>query len=122
MTIIAWQMRLEVPINADKMPESGLSTQQKSVYQFVAENGQITSHQAESLPGVKRRRARAILGEISIGGTLIKVEDLASTLQVCLDSSAKKVLLPITSAADLGIVPSDLVGAHFLYYIRSTPA
>lgn len=32
----------------------------------------------------------AVLGEISIGGTLIKVEDLASTLQVCLDSGAKK--------------------------------
>ena len=46
----------------------------------------------------------AILGEISIGGTLIKVDELASTLQVCLDSGAKKVLLPITSAGDLGTV------------------
>ena len=34
----------------------------------------------------------AVLGEISIGGTLIKVEELASTLQVCLDSGAKKVI------------------------------
>ena len=61
----------------------------------------------------------AILGEISIGGTLIKVDDLASTLQVCLDSGAKKVLLPITSAGDLGTVPSDLVGAFSLIFYSS---
>ena len=63
--------------------------------------------------------SHAVLGEISIGGTLIKVEDLASTLQVCLDSGAKKVLLPITSAADLGTVPSDLVGAFSLIFYSS---
>lgn len=61
----------------------------------------------------------AVLGEISIGGTLIKVDELASTLQVCLDSGAKKVLLPITSAADLGTVPSDLVGAFSLIFYSS---
>lgn len=60
-----------------------------------------------------------ILGEISIGGTLIKVDELASTLQVCLDSGAKKVLLPITSAGDLGTVPSDLVGAFSLIFYSS---
>ena len=60
-----------------------------------------------------------VLGEISIGGTLIKVEELASTLQVCLDSGAKKVLLPMTSAADLGTVPSDLVGAFSLIFYSS---
>ena len=53
----------------------------------------------------------AVLGEISIGGTLIKVEGLSSALQVCVDSGAKQVLLPITSAADLGTVPADLLGA-----------
>jgi ATP-dependent Lon protease len=58
----------------------------------------------------------AVLGEISIGGTLIKVAELANVLQVCLDSGAKKVLLPITSAAELGSVPSDLVGAFSLIF------
>ena len=53
----------------------------------------------------------AVLGEISIGGTLIKVEGLSSALQVCVDSGVKKVLLPITSAADLGTVPADLLSA-----------
>ena len=37
----------------------------------------------------------AVLGEISIGGTLIKVEDLASTLQgMPFDSGAKKSSAP----------------------------
>ena len=50
----------------------------------------------------------AVLGEISIAGTMQKVNNLADTLQVCLDSGAKKVLLPLTSAADLGTVPAEL--------------
>lgn len=62
----------------------------------------------------------AVLGEISISGTILKVEELANVLQVCLDSGAKKVLLPITSAAELGSVPSDLVGAFSLIFY-STP-
>lgn len=61
----------------------------------------------------------AVLGEISISGSLIKPEDLANVLQVCLDSGAKKVLLPITSAADLGTVPSELVGAFSLIFYSS---
>lgn len=31
----------------------------------------------------------AVLGEISIAGTLIKVDELANSLQVCLDSGAR---------------------------------
>ena len=37
-----------------------------------------------------------VLGEISIAGSILKVDELANVLQVCLDSGAKKVLLPIT--------------------------
>ena len=61
----------------------------------------------------------AVLGEISISGTLIKVDELANSLQVCLDSGAKKVLLPITSAADLGSVPPELVGSFNLIFYSS---
>lgn len=61
----------------------------------------------------------AVLGEISISGTLIKVDELANTLQVCLDSGAKKVLLPITSAVDLGTVPPALVGCFNLIFYQS---
>ena len=62
----------------------------------------------------------AVLGEITISGTILKVEELSNVLQVCLDSGAKKVLLPITSAVDIGSVPSDLVGAFSLIFY-STP-
>ena len=58
----------------------------------------------------------AILGEISVSGTVSKVENQANTLQVCLDSGAKKVLLPITSAVDLGSVPPELVGCFNLIF------
>ena len=61
----------------------------------------------------------AVLGEISISGTLIKVDELANALQVCLDSGAKKVLLPITSAADLGTVPAELIGSFNLIFYSS---
>ena len=60
-----------------------------------------------------------ILGDLSIGGTMIKVEELANTLQVCLDSGAKKVLLPITSAADLGTVPAELMGCFNIIFYQS---
>ncbi|MBU3210058.1 protease Lon-related BREX system protein BrxL [Clostridium algidicarnis] len=50
----------------------------------------------------------AVLGSISIGGTVNKVEDLANTLQVCFDSGAKKILLPMVNAADIGTVPPEL--------------
>ena len=61
----------------------------------------------------------AVLGEISIAGTMIKVEELANALQVCLDSGAKKVLLPITSAMDLGTVPPDLMGSFNIIFYNS---
>lgn len=61
----------------------------------------------------------AVLGEISISGTILKVDELANSLQVCLDSGAKKVLLPITSAADFGTVPPELVGSFNLIFYSS---
>ena len=61
----------------------------------------------------------AVLGETSIAGSLIKVDELANALQVCLDSGAKKVLLPITSAVDLGSVPSELIGSFNLIFYSS---
>ena len=61
----------------------------------------------------------AVLGEISISGTMIKVDELPNALQVCLDSGAKKVLLPMTSAAELGTVPADLIGSFNLIFYSS---
>jgi len=60
-----------------------------------------------------------VLGEISISGTLIKVDELASTLQVCLDSGAKRVLIPSTSFVDFATVPPDLMSAFQLIPYQS---
>lgn len=61
----------------------------------------------------------AVLDEISISGTMMKVDELANSLQVCLDSGAKRVLLLITSAAELGTVPADLIGSYNLIFYSS---
>ena len=58
----------------------------------------------------------AVLGDFSIGGTLMKPDDLASVLQVCLDSGARKILLPIISAADLSAVPPELMGSFQIIF------
>lgn len=51
----------------------------------------------------------AILGNFSLGGTVDKIQNLADTLQVCLDNDAKKLLIPMSSYVDIGLVPSDLL-------------
>lgn len=40
-------------------------------------------------------------------------------MQVCLDSGAKKVLIPILSAADMGTVPPELMGKFNLIFYQS---
>lgn len=72
-----------------------------------------------SLCSIALNKRLAVLGEMSITGILSKVDELADTLQVCLDSGAKKVLLPLTSAADLGTVPSELIGCFNLIFYQS---
>lgn len=58
-----------------------------------------------------------VLGEMSISGTLIKVDELANTLQVCLDSGAKKILMPAICMPELATVPDDLSTAFdFILY------
>lgn len=52
-----------------------------------------------------------VLGEISISGTILKTDELANVLQVCLDSGAKKILLPSTSFLDFGSVPAELLSS-----------
>ena len=61
----------------------------------------------------------AVLGDISVSGTVSKVENLANTLQVCLDSGAKRILLPTVSAVDIGTVPSELIGTFNLVFYQN---
>ena len=61
----------------------------------------------------------AILGDFSIGGTINKLDNLADILQLCLDSGATKVLLPISSSVDIATVPAELFGKFTLIFYDS---
>ncbi len=61
-----------------------------------------------------------ILGDITIGGTLVKVTNLADMLQVARDAGAKKILVPMANAADLATVPPELM-ATFNIIFYNTP-
>ena len=50
-----------------------------------------------------------VLGNMTLGGVINPVEDLAGSLQVAVDSGATKVLIPMTSSADLVTVPPELM-------------
>lgn len=60
-----------------------------------------------------------VLGSLSIGGTIIKVEELANVLQVCFDSGAKRVLLPMVSAVDIPTVPPELFAKFQISFYQS---
>lgn len=49
-----------------------------------------------------------ILGNMSLGGSIVPVENLADALQVALDSGARKILLPMASVSDIPTVPGEL--------------
>lgn len=49
-----------------------------------------------------------VLGTMSIGGTIKKVESLANVLQVAFDAGAKRILLPTSSVSDIQTVPGEL--------------
>jgi ATP-dependent Lon protease len=60
-----------------------------------------------------------VLGSISISGTINKVEELANILQVCFDSGAKKILLPMASAVDISSVPAELFAKFQISFYSS---
>lgn len=49
-----------------------------------------------------------ILGDMTLGGTVNPVQNLAATFQVAFDAGAKRILLPMASAADIPSVPPEL--------------
>lgn len=50
-----------------------------------------------------------VLGNMTVGGTIAKIEGFANVLQVSVDAGAKKVLIPATSVVDFQTVPPDLL-------------
>ncbi|OAN44500.1 protease Lon-related BREX system protein BrxL [Magnetospirillum moscoviense] len=49
-----------------------------------------------------------VLGDMSLGGSVVPVENLAECLQVAFDSGAKRILIPMSSAADIPTIPAEL--------------
>ncbi len=49
-----------------------------------------------------------ILGSMSLGGSIVPVENLAESLQVAFDAGAKRLLLPMASVRDIPTVPGEL--------------
>ena len=49
-----------------------------------------------------------VLGNMSLGGSVIPVENLAECLQVAHDAGAKRVLLPMSSVGDIPTIPGEL--------------
>ena len=60
------------------------------------------------LMGKPIRSQMVVLGDMSLGGTIIPVSNLAEVLQVAFDSGAKKILIPMSSVGDIQTVPGEL--------------
>ncbi len=60
-----------------------------------------------------------ILGNMTIGGSISKLENLADILQVAFDAGAKRVLLPASAAKDMATVPPELMSKFQTTYYES---
>ncbi len=49
-----------------------------------------------------------VLGSMSLGGSIVPVENLAESLQVAFDAGAKRLLLPMASVRDIPTIPGEL--------------
>lgn len=63
---------------------------------------------ASSLLGRSVQSQMVVLGDMSLGGSVTPVESIAECLQVAFDAGAKKVAMPMSSAADIPTIPVEL--------------
>lgn len=63
---------------------------------------------SSALTGKSVQPQLIVLGDMSLGGNVQKVDGLAETLQLALDAGARRVLLPMANAADIATVPPEL--------------
>lgn len=49
-----------------------------------------------------------ILGDMSLGGTIVQTTNLAEILQVAFDSGAKRILIPMSNVGDIQTIPGEL--------------
>jgi ATP-dependent Lon protease len=63
---------------------------------------------ASGLLGKPIQSQMVVLGDMSLGGSVTPVESIAECLQVAFDAGAKRVALPMSSAADIPSIPAEL--------------
>lgn len=69
------------------------------------------------------QESMVVIGNMTVGGTISKVEEFANVLQVCVDAGAKRVLIPASSVVDFQTVPPDLlVKVQPVFYSDPTDA
>ncbi len=60
------------------------------------------------LMGKPLQSQMVVLGDMSLGGTIVQPPNLAETLQVAFDSGAKRILIPTSSVGDIQTIPGEL--------------
>jgi len=63
---------------------------------------------ASGLLGKPVQSQMVVMGDMSLGGSVKPVENIAECLQVAFDAGAKKVALPMASATDIPTIPAEL--------------
>jgi ATP-dependent Lon protease len=63
---------------------------------------------SSGLLGKPVQNQMVVMGDMSLGGSVTPVESIAECLQVAFDAGAKKVCLPMSSAADIPSIPAEL--------------
>ena len=65
---------------------------------------------ASALLGKPVLPSLVVLGSMSLGGAIVKVDNLAARMQNAFDSGAKAILMPMANVNDIASVPGELFG------------
>ena len=58
-----------------------------------------------------------ILGDMALSGSILEVQNLADTLEMAREAGAKKALIPLLNAKDMGTLPPDILGdVQLIFY------
>lgn len=58
-----------------------------------------------------------ILGDMALSGTVTAVQNLADSLEIAREAGAKKALIPLLNAKDMGTLPPDILGdVQLIFY------
>lgn len=58
-----------------------------------------------------------ILGDMALSGSILEVQSLADSLQMAREAGAKRALIPLLNAKDMGTLPPDILGeVQLIFY------